>query len=91
MAASARVWNVDGAPSAMAKVILVRNGSETVSEFSGDTPLADGVMKVARDARLTAIVVKDASGNVINDDEGGNLLSDYGTVKVYPKAQGASN
>lgn len=71
-------------------VKVVKDGETTREKFSSDTPLGEAVEKLAMEAGLKNVIVTDAEGNEIDDDQSDEQLGDFpGPISITAKAVGA--
>ena len=84
-------WNMERANNdEEVTVKVVRDGKTTREKFSSDTPLGEAVEKLAMEAGLKNVIVTDADGNELDDDQTDEPLGDFpGPISITAKAVGA--
>lgn len=83
-------WDVGAAGSTDGNyTITVENDSGVEKEYAGTTRVADAVTEAAREAGLSSVIVKNASGVELQPSEGCKTLAQVGNLTLYPKSSGS--
>jgi len=78
-------WEVGGV-----KIIVETPEGTEERFFEPTTKLRDAVVKIAQEFGYNTVVVRDANGNEIEQDQGDKELSQFATpIRIAPKTVGA--